>query len=215
VGDGRAAETGAGPAPELLLDRQLGEFDAGQMNAVLVDAPVDETYRAVRALDPDQVARSVPFMRLMGAVRGLPAGIAARVRRETRSAPETLSADEYREAFVLLDEKPGVEFVVGMIGKFMTATQLEFRRFAPHEFASFDAPGFGKVALNFLVQPYGTDRSLLTTETRTATTDPVSRARFQRYWRVIGPFAGMIMRRWVTLAKLNAEQAATVPRNAT
>jgi hypothetical protein len=48
-----------------------------------------------------------------------------------------LSADEYRQAF---DEKPGVEFVVGMIGKFMTATQLEFRRFAPHEFASFHDP---------------------------------------------------------------------------
>lgn len=106
-----------------------------------------------------------------------------------------------------MDEKPGVEFVIGMIGKFMTATQMESRRFDPKEFTTFDAPGFGKVALNFLVQPYGTGRSLLTTETRTATTDPVSLARFRRYWRFIGPFAGVIMRRWLKLAKQRAERA--------
>lgn len=62
------------------------------------------------------------------------------------------------------------------------------------------------MALNFLVQPYGTGRSLLTTETRTATTDPVSRTRFRRYWRFIGPFAGVIMRRWLELAKQRAER---------
>jgi hypothetical protein len=84
-------------------------------------------------------------------------------------APEALSAEQYREAFLPLDEEPGVEFVMGMIGKFMTPTQMEFRR--------FDLPEFGKLAFNFLALPYGAGRSLLCTETRTATTDPVSARR--------------------------------------
>lgn len=47
----------------------------------------------------------------------------------------------------------------------------ESHRFGPPQFAAFDEPGYGKVATGFLVLPYGTGRSLLCTETRTATTD--------------------------------------------
>jgi hypothetical protein len=93
-----------------------------------------------------------------------------------------------------------------MIGKFMRPTQMEFRRFDPPQFAGFGDPGYGKVATSFLVLPYGTRRSLLCTETRTATTDPASARQFRRYWAVIGPFAGYIMRHWLTLAKQHAEQ---------
>ena len=99
-----------------------------------------------------------------------------------------------------------MEYVVGMVGRFMTARQLEFRRIEPAQFAGFADVGYGKVALNFRVQPYGESRSLLSTETRTVTTDPVSRAQFRRYWRLIGPFAGLIMRRWLQVAKLRAER---------
>jgi hypothetical protein len=38
----------------------------------------------------------------------------------------------------------------------------------------FGEPDYGKVATSFLVLPYGTQRCLLCTETRTATTDPAS-----------------------------------------
>jgi hypothetical protein len=145
-------------------------------------------------------------MRLMGQARALPARLAARHRDGGTPAPERLPADRAGEAFLPLDEQPGVEFVVGMIGKFMSATQLEFRRFEPAEFAGFTEPGFGKVAVGFLVLPYGASWSLLCTETRTATTDPVSARRFRTYWAVIGPFAGYIMRRWLMLAKQHAGQ---------
>jgi hypothetical protein len=67
------------------------------------------------------------------------------------------------------------------------------------------------VATSFLVLPYGTGRSLLCTETRTATTDPDSARQFRRYWKIIGPFAGYIMRHWLTLAKQHAEQDQPLP----
>ncbi len=54
---------------ELLLDRHLPEFDARQVNAVVIDAPPPETYGALRPLDTDQIAPSFPLMRLMGAAR--------------------------------------------------------------------------------------------------------------------------------------------------
>jgi hypothetical protein len=57
------------------------------------------------------------------------------------------------------------------------------------------------------VQPVGpavrSGRTLLTNECRTATTDPVSRRRFARYWWVIRPFVGHIMR--TTVAEIGAD----------
>jgi hypothetical protein len=193
-------------ARELLIDRQLPQFQARTFSALLVDASTELTYQAVRALDPDQVGQSVPFMQLMGRLRDLPARLARRPGRAVPPAPETLTGEQYRQAFLLIDEEPGTEFVIGMIGKFMTPTQMEFRRFDPPQFAAYDEPGYGKVATSFLVLPYGTRRSLLCTETRTVTTDPASARQFRRYWTVIGPFAGYIMRHWLTLARQHAEQ---------
>jgi hypothetical protein len=202
----RDTATGVITARPLLLDRQLPRFDARSFSAVVVDAAPEQTYREVRSLDPDQVARSVPFMRFMGQARALPARIGAARRQAAHPVPEALPAQQYQDAFQPLGEEVGVELVVGMIGKFMSATELEFRRFQPAEFAGFGEPGYGKVAVSFLVLPYGEHRSLLCAETRTATTDPASAQRFRRYWAVIGPFAGYIMRRWLLLAKRNAER---------
>jgi hypothetical protein len=202
-----AAEgTGGPPVRELLLDRQLPRFDARRFDAILVEAGTEQTYRAVRSLDVDEVSQTIPFMSAMANVRSIPARF-GRSERGAPAAPETLSAEQYREAFLPIAEQPGVEVVLGMIGKFMTPTQMEFRRFEPAEFAGFDQPGYGKVGFNFLVLPYGAGRCLLCIETRTATTDPVSAKRLRRYWKVVGPFAGYIMRHWLTLAKQHAEPA--------
>ena len=122
------------PTAALLLDEQLPAYETRQFTAVVVEASPERTYAAVRALDPDQVARSFPLMVVLGQLRALP----ARLRRQP-PAPEALSADEATEAFVL-GEEPG---------------------------------------------------------------------RVRRYWLVVGPFAGLIMRRWLRLAKHDAEQAAT------
>jgi hypothetical protein len=193
-------------ARELLIDRQLPQFQARTFSAVLVEAGAERTYQAVRALDPDQVGQSVPFMQLMVRLRDLPARLGRRAPGAVLADPERLASEQYRQAFLLIDEEPGTEFVIGMIGKFTSPREMEFRRFDPPQFAAFGEPGYGKVATGFLVLPYGTGRSLLCTETRTVTTDPDSARRFRRYWKVIGPFAGYIMRHWLTLAKQHAEQ---------
>jgi hypothetical protein len=73
------------------------------------------------------------------------------------------------------------------------------------EFRDFSDPGWGKIAANFSVTPYG-ENTLLSYECRTVTMDPESRRRFLRYWWVIRPFVGHIMR--ATLAKIKADAEA-------
>jgi hypothetical protein len=86
------------------------------LSTVVVDAGTEQTYRAVRALDPDQVGQSVPFMRLMGQLRELPVRIAAIPRKAAPPAPGALTGEQYRDAFLAIGEEPGLEFVIGMIG---------------------------------------------------------------------------------------------------
>ncbi len=65
---------------------------------------------------------------------------------------------------------------------------------APADFARFAERGWGKIAANFSVAPYGDSHTLLSYECRTATTDPVSHRRFVRYWWLVRPFVAHIMR---------------------
>ncbi len=73
------------------------------------------------------------------------------------------------------------------------------------EFPGFDEPGWGRMAANFSVLPYGERGCLLSYECRTGTTDTLSSTRFRRYWRLIRPFVGHIMRATLAQIKRNAE----------
>ena len=99
-----------------------------------------------------------------------------------------------RYGWELLGENPG-EIVLGQIGRpWKAAGATGGAVAAPAEFAAYDKPGYAKVALSLRVDPRGTASSILTMETRVALTDAASVLRFRRYWRVIGPFSGLIRR---------------------
>ena len=53
-------------------------------------------------------------------------------------------------------------------------------------------PGTVLVVTNFL-----SDGAVLSTETRIQAVDDAARRAFARYWRVVGPFSGVIRRRWL------------------
>ena len=81
-------------ARELLIDRQLPRFEARMFSAVAVDAGTEQTYQAVRGLDPDQVGQSVPLMQPMVRLRDLPARLGWRA---TPPAPEALTSEQKTE----------------------------------------------------------------------------------------------------------------------
>jgi hypothetical protein len=118
--------------------------------------------------------------------------------------------DMERAGFVLLGESPGHEIVFGTVVQPWKAVTDE--QPAPHveagRFAAFDTPGYVKVAFNIRVKPYGSGRALITTETRTAATDPASLRRFTRYWMLADPFSALIRRLMLRIAKSDAERRA-------
>jgi hypothetical protein len=64
---------------------------------------------------------------------------------------------------------------------------------------AFDKAGPGQVrmALEISASPAGENESLLVTETRVAAMDAGARRAFRRYWLAVGPFSGLIRRRWL------------------
>ena len=140
--------------------------------------------------------RSLPN-RLQGFLKGRPPGPAR--------PPLTLD-DMQRAGFVLLGEWPGHEIVFGTVvqpWKAVTddepAPKVEAGRFA-----AFDTPGYVKVTFNIRVEPYGSGRALITTETRTAATDSTSLRRLARYWLPVGPFSALIRRLLLRIVRSDA-----------
>jgi|NGEPerStandDraft_6_1074524.scaffolds.fasta_scaffold22283_5 hypothetical protein len=96
-------------------------------------------------------------------------------------------------AFQLLGERPA-EIAFGFVGKPWKVGAEQPLAIGRDDFAAFSDPGYAKVAFSIRAKPYGTHRTLITTETRTATTDAASRRRFAAYWKLIGPFSALIRR---------------------
>jgi len=124
------------------------------------------------------------------------------------SAAPTAARRSHRgvPGWLVLGERPGREIAFGAVGKFWQPV-IEWRDVPQNEFSSFAEPGWGKIAANFSVLPYGDHSTLVTYECRTVTTDPVSRRCFLRYWRFIRPFVGHIMRATVNKIKADAERS--------
>ena len=101
-----------------------------------------------------------------------------------------------QKGWLLLGETPGVETVLGSVAQpwRLRGAAPSGGVVAPEDFAGFDEPGFGKIAISFRVDRYGSRASIMTVETRIRLTDPDSRRRVLRYWRMVGPFGQVI--RW-------------------
>jgi hypothetical protein len=180
----------------VLLDRFLPEYDVVEHHEAAVDAPAERTFRAVKELD---LARS-PVVLVLLAVRGLPTLFTGAVKPKLR-----LRLEEILESgFVVLDEEPDQELVLGIVGKFWQPTS-GVHRIQADEFIGFDDPGFAKAVWNFVVTERAGGGSTLVTETRVVCTDDEARRKFGWYWRLIGPFSALIRRILLGQIKRDAE----------
>src|SRR2546421_12277420 len=149
------------------IDQALPEYDFNEFHAIALRLPPDEAVAAALALP---VARD-PLVRLLFRLRGLPVdGTIGDVFRWMR--------------FTELARTPD-EVVVGAAGR-PWRPSAGLRPFAEA------APGTVRVVTNFL-----SDGATLSTETRIQAVDEAARRAFARYWRVVGPFSGVIRRRWL------------------
>ncbi len=177
----------------MLIDDFLPDYDVAERHAILIHAPAERVYSAVRSLD----LGDSPIIRGLFRLRGLP-----------RSA---LTLDGLqRIRFTVLGEDPGREILLGLVGRFWTLTG-DLQRVDPAGFKAFDRDGYAKAAWNFSLAPRSDGRVRLSTETRVCCADEASRRRFRRYWRLVGPFSALIRREMLRTLKRKAESEARTP----
>lgn len=173
----------------------LPDYGIREIDTVEVAAPPQDAYHAARHLD---VAR-IGWIHALFAVRTLPDRLRGRHREdEERRAIGIDDITRPGTGFLLLEDRPGREVVVGSIGKFWK-TQIEFVEVPPAQFATWAEPGFGKLVWGFRIEPRPAGRSLVALELRVTGTDEAAWRRFARYWRLIGPFSHAIRRRGLAL----------------
>ncbi|TNC24819.1 hypothetical protein [Amycolatopsis alkalitolerans] len=188
---------------ELLVDRFASRYDFMQTRHLVVAAPADRAYLALRRLDFMEVGG-----RLVSAsfwVRGLPERW--RNRRRPPRVPTRLTLDDMTadSDWVFLGERPGAEVAAGAVGRFWKPV-IEWRHTEAGEFTAFDEPGYGKIVFSLSATPYGQSRSLLTYDVRIVCTDRASRARVRAYWSVVAPFVGAVQTATLRTAARHAEQ---------
>jgi membrane protein implicated in regulation of membrane protease activity len=127
----------------------------------------------------DVTFREVPVVRMLLLLRGLGAA---------RGDQRVLAAMARRGT--VLDDVPGEGLVLGVRGRFWRVR------------------GGGDEPEASAVVDFRAGGGSLTTETRVHVPDRVSRRRFARYWRLVGPFSGVTRKQILRAAKRRAERTA-------
>jgi hypothetical protein len=187
----------------MLLDRFAPRYDFTAIEHLVVDASPGATYEAVRHLDLLTVNSRLTDAAFW--LRGLPERLR---RRVPRRKPASLTLDDIDAGgdAVLLGEDPGREVVFGAVGRFWTPV-VRWHEISADEFAGFDQPGLGKIAMAYSVRPYGAQRTLLSHETRVILDDPMARRGFGSVWATVAPLFRAVMRATLRAAKRSAESA--------
>jgi hypothetical protein len=189
----------------LILDELTPQYDAAIAEHRIVDADPKAVIEAARDLDFMTV--HTPLLDAAVWARTVPARLRGRFVPPPPQVRLTGGTGDGMPGWLMLGERAGDEIAFGAVGVFWRG-EIRWENVAAEEFATFNTPGYGKIACNFSVLPYGADRTVLTFECRVATNDGQSRRAFMRYWTVIRPFVGHIMR--AALATI-AKNAGPVP----
>lgn len=197
------------------MERFLPVYDVAVVHADVFRAPPARCYATVIELDLLQA----PVVRAALAVRALPQRVMGTVRAPGNGAASNAPAPTFRLrdmvglGWILLAETPGVEMVLGQVSRPWKADASSAGTpTTPEELATFNEPGYAKIVTSLRVDHYGNASSILTVETRVATTESMSRHRFRRYWLLIGPASSLIRR--MSLRLLETELARSAPGTA-
>ena len=195
--------TEASAGEPMIVEKALPHHDVVLTEHRVVAADPQRTLQAACALDLLTVR--TPLLLAAMWLRGLPARLAGKAP----PPPQALViADGGLPGWVVLGRDQR-EIAFGAVGVFWRPV-IEWRDVPVEEFAGFAEPGWGKIAANFSVLPYG-EQSLVTYECRTGTTDPESRKRFLRYWWLIRPVVAHIMRATLRSIQVAAEASGDQP----
>jgi hypothetical protein len=180
------------------LDAFMPIYQFSEAYQIPVRAPRERIYRAIRQVSADQI----PLYRTLAWIRRGGARGPESVLNPPDGVPLLTVAT--RTSFVTLAEEPGRELVIGTVVIAPPGVRLAVAS-DPESFKALDQEGFAKTAIAFLISPREDGWAMLRVETRVWATDPVSRDRFARYWRVIGPGSAVTRLMWLRAIKVRAE----------
>jgi hypothetical protein len=189
-----------GQSDRLLLDHYLPTFEVTQIQHAVVDRPPAAAYDRLRHLD----FMSSRLVRTLVNAQAVPDRISRRLRgrQQLPAYPRHAGLDDMlaTEAWTLLAEDPGRELVLGLLWP-LGRPGAPMPKVTPQQWTAFTEPGYAKVAWSLTARSYGSGRTLLTSEARTQTTDAATSRRFRLVWRGLGPFAALLKRRMLDMAK--------------
>ena len=180
-----------------LIDQVFPEFQFSETHQTEISAAPPIVYRALREVTADEIElyRTLTWLRCLGRCPG------DNILNPPAGTPIVETA--MRSGFRLIAETPDVELVlVTFVAAPPGASSREWTRDA---FVSLKTPGFAKAAMNFRLEPHGTGRTILHTDTRVLATDSRTLRVFAAYWRTILPGSDLIRRAWLRAIKRRAE----------
>ena len=171
-----------------LADQFLPAFDVSCELAVVVEADPDRVWTALMDLDLIELARRRRLVAVLGAIRALPEIVRGALHGRRPPAPpkrltlrESTELPEGQGNWTLLDERPGEELALGLVGKFWRPV-IEYAAVDAKRFMEFAEPDFAKTVYALGVRPLDGGPTLLWATMRTATTTEHARLWFRRYW---------------------------------
>lgn len=186
----------------MLIDTHMPTYERQVLRARAIKAARDTTLAAVRRVDFfDSPVIALPNRARVG------------FDRLVRASPVSASPPPKRFGFEQLLEEGGgfrllgedeSELVLGFVGRWWDRGYGRVD-WTPEEFAGMDRPGLAVGAWGFTVLGYGASASVLITDVRVRCTDEEARAKFERYWRVVGPFVTAMARPVLRLVQREAE----------
>ena len=195
-----------------LADTFLPVFDVSDEVAVVVEADAETTWRTLMSTDLIELGQRRPLVGVLGGLRALPQIVTALLHGERPArAPEWLTLRGTTElsmkggGWLLLDERPGEEIALGLVGKFWRPV-IEYADVSPAEFTAFATPGYAKTVYALGVRALAPRRTLLHGVMRTAATDEHARRWFRRYWTLgVGSGAHMLVNGLLDVVREDAE----------
>jgi hypothetical protein len=197
--------------PNELLDQVMPEYEFRDVESILIHASPEQIFEAFSEVRE----QDMPLAQVLGQVRFLPIRLSGHTS-EHIGPDEPLSHLMLKMGFIGLGEDPGLQVVLGAIGKFHELTDQRFVHVRDaDEFRRFLHEDYQKLAISLRVT--GDDPVMgctLTLEHRTHAMSEHARKQFARYWLAIKPGGGFVTHQLLGAVKHRAEAIAKPPKAA-
>lgn len=179
------------------IDVHLPKYDFSASYKTLINAPRPIVYECFLHSDFSELWLTRLLMTLRTG-RRMPR------RRVARDLRQRLQGT----GFVILEEVPADEIVIGVAGRFWRLDGGRCMDLAGADFVDFSTQGYAKVAWNFRLRSKLPEATTLSTETRIQCIGRAALWKFGIYWSLVGPFSGLIRKAILQQVKSKAELRA-------